>query len=367
MSDTLQPGTVIGGFEVASVLGRGGFGTTYKAVERDRQRTYAIKEYLPEDVSQRAANGFVSARSGHQDVYERGLVAFMTEADTLKRLPRRHGLVRVRAAFEKFGTAYCVMEFIEGDSLDVMASRMIRSNGFVPHELVVDLAVSVCWALDALHSENIVHRDVKPANIMLRRSGEPVLIDFGAARRLSRRERRETIFTRRYASLEQFPPEMTALGRVLEEGPRSDLYSLSVVLYELIAQNLPPDAPTRIKAKMQDGRDPYVPLAQALAGRAFAGRYPPELLQAIDAGCALMPSQRPATARIYAEAVSPGSWAKQKAAEQARKQSSDFTIMPTVKDGGVKPWVWVLALLIGLAVAFLAYEFYQTRFRVEIF
>lgn len=367
MSEALQPGEVIGGFEVASVLGRGGFGITYKAVERNRNRTYAIKEYLPEDISRRVPSGLVSAALGHEDVFARGLEAFMTEADTLKRLPRRHGLVRVRGAFKRSGTAYCVMEFIEGDSLDILASRMIRSNGHVPEELVVDLALSVCWALDALHSEDIVHRDVKPGNIMLRRSGEPVLIDFGAALSLKRRDRKETIFTRRYASLEQFPPVMTALGRSLDEGPRSDLYSLSVVLYELIAQRLPPDAPTRIKEKMRNGVDPYVPLQQALAGRDLHRRYSPALLGAIDAGCALLPSQRLPSARAYAEAVRPGSWEDLTATENARKQTSETAILEGAKERGRHTWVWVLAGLLLLGAGVMAYQIYETRFRVEVF
>lgn len=300
MAVALPEGTEIGGFVLADVIGRGGFGITYRARERRSQQTYAIKEYMPEDFALRDPRGTVTAQPGRGDTYERGLRAFLIEANTLKELPRRDGLVKVRGAFERSGTAYCVMEYIEGDSLDRMSQRMARRVGHTPPDLVADLAASVCWALDALHEKGVIHRDVKPANIMIRRSGEPVLIDFGAARQLSRRGKSDAIFTRRYAAIEQFPPELTGFGRSFEEGPWSDIYSLSVLLYELVTLRSPPDALQRAESLFAAAGDPYVPVQHALAGSGREGAYAEGLLEAIDTGCELMPSARPRTVRAFA-------------------------------------------------------------------
>ncbi|WP_299845578.1 serine/threonine-protein kinase [uncultured Roseovarius sp.] len=304
----LSNGTEIGGFRLQNVIGRGGFGITYRAEEKNSGQVYAIKEYLPEDFAERAETGYVSASFGHGDTYERGLQAFITEANILKELPRRKGLVRVRGAFERSGTAYCVMEFIEGDSLDRMAQRLIRTYGHIPQALLVELVTSVCWALEALHREHLIHRDVKPANIMLRRNGEPVLIDFGAARRLSRREKKEMIFTRSYAAIEQIPPEMSGFGRDFAEGPWTDLYALSVVLYQLVARKLPPDAMTRARAVLSGRSDPYEPLSQKQELTQGEDAYDPEFLEAIDHGCGLMPKQRIQNASYFAERIAPDAW-----------------------------------------------------------
>lgn len=305
MAQALDTSESIGGFTLVDVIGRGGFGITYRASEAATGNIYAIKEYLPEDLSARLPNGTVRPQPGTEEEFQRGLTAFLDEANILKDLPTRKGLVRVRGAFEKFDTAYCVMEFIEGDSLDRMSKRTIARHNHVPANLVEELAISVCWALDALHAENLIHRDVKPGNVMLRRSGEPVLIDFGAARKLSRGREKHVILTRRYAAIEQFPSDMTGFGREFDEGPWTDLYALSIVLYELITQEIPADAMARSAAVLGGRGDPLTPLTD----RQLPGHYPNALLQAVDKGCALMPRARYQSAREMAEAIRPGVWA----------------------------------------------------------
>ncbi|MEM7710029.1 MAG: protein kinase, partial [Pseudomonadota bacterium] len=321
---------------------------------------YAVKEYLPEEFARRDRRGTVTSQRGHEEPYARGLRAFLTEANILKDLPRREGLVRVRGAFEKFGTAYCIMEFIEGDSLDRLASRMIARIGHVPQDLLKDLAVSILQALDALHRETIIHRDVKPANVMIRRSGAPVLIDFGAARRLSRYGEHETIFTRRYAAVEQFPSELLGFGRNFDEGPWSDLYSLAVVLYELIAHEPPPDAQVRASAKLAGRSDPYIPLADQIAGTARADLYDDDMLSMIDHGCRLMPQDRIRSARDFAERLRPGSWTL---------PTSDASPVLAVEDGannGRRARALVLALIVAATTIGL-FLISDARFRGEVF
>ena len=358
----LNTGTEIGGFRLQDVIGRGGFGITYRAEEKNSGQIYAIKEYLPEDFAERAETGFVSASFGHGDTYDRGLQAFITEANILKELPRRKGLVRVRGAFEKFGTAYCVMEFIEGDNLDRMAKRLIRTYGHVPQELLVELVASVCWALEALHRQHLIHRDVKPANIMLRRNGEPVLIDFGAARRLSRREKKETIFTRSYAAIEQVPPEMSGFGRNFAEGPWTDLYALSVVLYQLVARRLPPDAMTRAKAVLSGRPDPYEPLSQKPELTQGEDAYDPDFLEVIDHGCGLMPKQRIQSASSFAERIAPDAWKQMQLTQSEdtfEDEEDDWTMSVQEQSESSRRKILLLLSVLGAASFALLYYVYD--------
>ena len=289
----------------------------------------------------------------------------MKEANILKALPRREGLVRVRGAFQKFGTAYCVMEFIEGDSLDRMADRIIERHGRMPSNLIVDLAVATCWALDALHRENLIHRDVKPGNIMVRRSGEPVLIDFGAARNLTRKGQKDIILTRRYAALEQFPEEMSGFNRSFDEGPWSDIYSLSVVLHELIRKSELPDAATRAQAVLASNADPYPPLV----GSEFEGHYPNYLLETIDHGCALMPRARIRNAQSFAKRLAADDWERREMTIHAKASRAGGTIFspklsPRRKSGRAFAIFLVLAGILGAVLMWIyrTYYFYGEVF-----
>ncbi len=384
MAQALGTNTTIGGFELGSVIGRGGFGITYRAKEMATGNTYAIKEYLPEDLSARLPGGTVQPTEGAEEDFHRGLDAFLQEANTLKNLPHRKGLVRVRGAFEKYDTAYCVMEFIEGDSLDQIAKRTVERHNHVPENLVEELTIAVCWALDALHRESLIHRDVKPGNVMLRRSGEPVLIDFGAARKLSREREARVILTRRYAPVEQYPVEMNRFGRQFDEGPWTDLYALSIVLYELITQNTPPDALARAAAILAGRPDPLSPLT----GSQHADRYSTSLLKAVDKGCTLLPSGRHRSAQELAEAIRPGMWVSlersgrskpevgaTRQADAAKTKQHENRAWPgqgAPKTGRVdhrrrrRGLGWVLLLILAAAMSAGAW-IYTTYFQVEVF
>ena len=213
----------------------------------------------------------------------------------------------MRGAFERMGTAYCVMEFIEGEPLDKMLPRLMNTHGGVSQELIEQFLDPVSLALSAIHNKKLIHRDVKPGNIMIRRSGEPVLIDFGAARIYGTRTDGAVMFTRKYAPIEQFPSkDSRSSQKEFSEGPWSDLYSLSVVLYEMISRRAPPDAETRLNTQRSTGRDPYVPIFKRVGnGRQSGFSYSPDLLNLIDAGCALLPRDRPQDATEYRRALFP--------------------------------------------------------------
>lgn len=295
MSAILPNGTVIGGLKVGSFLGQGGFGITYLAYDEQSQRRLALKEYFPSDHAIRRRDGTVASKDDEQKIFDFGLEAFITEANLLKTLPREKGLVRVRGAFRKMGTAYCVMEYIEGDPLDRMIARLVNAHGHMPEELISDLLGSILNALRAIHDKKLIHRDIKPGNVMIRRSGDPVLIDFGAAKSFGKRLNGAVMYTKKYAPIEQFPDDGTLPIKGLKEGPWSDIYSLSVMLYEILARRLPPDAMQRLTSVHATGRDPYIPLSVSLKGK----KYSAELLEMIDAGCNLMPENRPATTQEF--------------------------------------------------------------------
>ncbi len=296
MSDHLVPGVSFAGHVIGNVLGQGGFGITYHATEIASGNHVAIKEFFPSEFAQRLPNKSVVARRGHERIFRMGLDAFLEEANILRNLPRQTGLVQVRSAFEKHGTAYCVMEFIQGDPLEQMVPRVVRSNGHVPEQLVRDLGIAVTSALSAVHRAGLVHRDIKPANIMIRTDHQPILIDFGAARSLHQTTSATSMFTRKYASVEQFPPDTTRLRPTQREGPWSDIFSLSVVLYEMVTRTLPPTAEDRLKSVRASGRDPYQPAAELLSRGNRLIPYSKDLIDLIDLGCALMPQNRPASA-----------------------------------------------------------------------
>jgi len=309
MSFTLPIGFRMGGMTLGACLGQGGFGITYLAQLDDTDMTLAVKEYFPSDFATRDANLNVVPDHQNRDLFDMGMQAFLSEANILRTLPRQPGLVRVRGAFERLGTAYCVMEYIEGDPMDRMLPRVIRARGHVPEPLIEQFVSSISAALGVVHAKGLIHRDVKPANVMIRRDGQPVLIDFGAARPYGRRQNDPAMYTRKYAPLELFPLEQLPKRMLLREGPWSDIFSLSVMLYEMLTQRVPPDAKIRLQMLIGNGADPYVPVAQMLAQTGATTRYSPRLIEMVDQGCALMAEDRPADAysfcRIFTEPANP--------------------------------------------------------------
>lgn len=296
---SLPPGTMLAGHTVVHVLGQGGFGITYLARSADGHDK-AIKEFFPVDDAERIDGVRVAAWSGREKRFEMGRAAFLDEARTLNTLPQKPGLVRIEGAFEKFGTVYALMEFIDGETLDKAAEIVLRKRSHIPVMLLSDLLDALLNALDTVHRVGVLHRDIKPANIMIRRTGQPVLIDFGAARPITRGSSAVSMFSRRYAALEQFPARATQYKARREHGPEVDIFATSIMLYELVSRSLPPDAEERFKTLRQKGADPYLPVRQNMQRNRIAADYPDALLDAIDAGCALFPEDRLQSARDMA-------------------------------------------------------------------
>jgi Protein kinase domain len=270
---TLAPGTVVGSYRLVSVLGQGGFGITYLAQDEQLKRRVAIKEYLAASLAIREADTIVVPRSTEvAEEFMWGRDRFIEEARTLARLGSVPSIIPVYDFLEANGTAYMVMAFAEGETLN----RRLRDGRRLAPDEVDQLIHPLMDGLSQVHEAGFVHRDIKPDNIILDAEGKPTLIDFGASRApvAGRTGAMTAIFTPGYAAAEQFTSG--------KQGPWTDIYGLSATLYHAISGSPPPNAFDR----MLD--DEYVSLASLRPAGFSLG-----LLAALDAGLALRPGERP--------------------------------------------------------------------------
>ena len=268
-SQSLPAGTQLEEFIIERVLGSGGFGITYLARDSRLGRKVVIKENLPAQFCWRDTHS-LTVRPRHTegedaDNFQYSLESFEREASTLASLDHP-GIVRVLRSFEAQGTAYFVMPFVEGVTFDqVIEERRKSGNAFTDDELR-GLTCRVLDALGYLHDRGIYHRDIKPGNILVTAAGEPVLIDFGAARqRLSERSL-TVIESSGYTPFEQ----LQSRGKI---GPWSDLYALGATLRKAITGETAAKAADRIMD------DPQMQLAHQPTLR---GRHSLNLLASID-------------------------------------------------------------------------------------
>ncbi len=271
--NALPAGYRLGEYEIQTVLGSGGFGVTYKAHDHNLDKLVAIKEYLPPDFAVRDGRTTVKPKSSaNKDDYEWGLDRFLDEARTLARFDHPH-INRVYRFFKENGTAYLVLEYIEGDMLSDLLKRKGRFNEAGVRRMLDELLDG----LDVVHNAGYIHRDIKPANIIFRRNGSAVLLDFGAARQAigQRSQMITSILTPGYAPVEQYLNTVDAMGAW------SDLYSLGVVAYRCLVggdESVVIDAPSRAHLLRKGETDKDMPAAVVVG----AGKYGDGLLKAID-------------------------------------------------------------------------------------
>ena len=237
----LPYGSVLAGqYITGRVLGQGGFGITSLAWDDRLKTRVAIKEFLPDTMAVRAAGSpQITVYTGQrQENFQYGMERFLDEAKVLAKFQGDPRIVGVQSYFEENGTAYFVMDYVEGTSL----KAYIQSRGGkLPWEEAMGLLTPVMDALDAVHREGIIHRDVTPDNIFLTSGGGVKLLDFGSARySLGDRSRSlDVVLKAGYAPKEQY----TRRGR---QGPYTDVYSLAACLYAAITGYLPPESLDRV-------------------------------------------------------------------------------------------------------------------------
>jgi serine/threonine protein kinase len=278
-------------YEIESILGHGGFGITYKARDLSLGSDVAIKEYLPQELAIRdRENLTVSPKSaGDADSYRWGLERFLEEARTLARF-KHPNIVRVVRYLQANNTGYTVMDFEEGKTL---AHHLLSQAGPMTEQALIDVFMPIMDGLREVHALGLLHRDIKPGNIYLRRNGSPMLIDFGAARQAvgERSKSLSVIVTQGYAPLEQY----SSRGK---QGPWSDIYALGASMHRCISGAEPVEASVRLTAMMDQEPDPLPPAVEI--GR---GRYSEALLQAIDWSLQVRAQERPQSVEDFQRAI----------------------------------------------------------------
>jgi len=233
----LPPGYELLEYRIESLLGVGGFGLTYLALDVNLNTKVALKEYLPADFAIRAEDQSVQPKSASaQESFEWGLKRFLDESRTLASF-RHPNIVRVMRFFEANRTAYMVMEFIAGKPLN---EWLKERSAPLDEERVARMAAPLLDGLEVIHRAGYLHRDIKPPNIFLRDDGNPILIDFGSARMKTPDQELTAIVTPGFAPLEQYHTH----GK---QGPWSDIYSFGSVLYWLVTGQKPIEAPARVR------------------------------------------------------------------------------------------------------------------------
>lgn len=310
----LPAGYQLDQYRIEAELGHGGFGITYRAVDMRLDRVVAIKEYLPRDLAFRntGLTDVQAISESNLEVFEWGLECFLDEARTLAKF-NHPNIVRVLQFFRANNTAYLVMEYCEGESLD----RILKRDFSLPCEKVRSLCDSLLNALDQLHKLDIVHRDIKPANIFIQASGTPVLLDFGSARQALGDQSRSmtSVISPHYAAFEQY----STRGK---QGSWTDIYGLAATLYHCITGEKPPEATDRIEG------DEIIPAS--LIGRGSG--YSQKFLATLDYALQLLAKDRLQSAKM---------WRKVESSEPVESADYNYEVTldaaSTVKDSQTIP------------------------------
>ncbi len=262
-------------FEITGLIGEGGFGIVYLAQDTQLKRTVAIKEYMPGSLASRAHDLSVTVKSErHRETFTLGMRSFVNEARLLASFDHP-ALIKVYRFWEDNGTAYMVMPYYQGPTL----KSWLREHKQPADEAwLKGMLAPLLDALEVIHADHCYHRDIAPDNILLLGPQKPLLLDFGAARRVigDATQALTVILKPGYAPIEQYAEVPS-----MKQGPWTDVYALSAVLYAAILGKAPPPSVGRMM------KDDMTPVSSAAAGR-----YSAPFLAAIDKGLAVHPDQR---------------------------------------------------------------------------
>lgn len=305
-SEALAPGSKLlsGQYEIIRYLSSGGFGITYLAKD-SLNRTVVIKECFPEAFCSRVKKTVRARTRNYVDDFKSIVALFIREAHALSRLDHS-SVVGVHQVFEDNETAYMALDLIDGQDL----LEMIESGGpTMPPAQVHALTLSLLDAIAHVHSQDLLHRDISPDNILVDKSGRPVLIDFGAAREEASRKSR--VLSAVLVVKDGYSPqEFYVAGS--QQYPCSDLYALAASLTHLISGEAPPNSQARLAALAGNQPDLYQPLS---------GRFPeydPAFLAAIDKAMNIVPADRMQSAEEWMLMID-----HSKRAELARARAED--------------------------------------------
>ena len=239
-----------GQYIIQETIGQGGFGITYKALDRIHESIVAIKEFFPDTMATRVqGKSEVMPYTGERgENYVYGRKCFLKEAETLAKFIGNENIVRIYSYFEENETAYFVMDFIEGTSLYEYTRQ---KGGKLSFQEAADILFPVMDALEDVHKKNLIHRDISPDNIIITTEGKAKLIDFGATRQSlgDRSQSLDVVLKQGYAPKEQY-------SRKSRQGPYTDIYALGATFYYVLTGERPPDSIDRME------EDSLVPMSK---------------------------------------------------------------------------------------------------------
>ncbi len=247
----LRPNTLLHNrYVLGKVLGFGGFGVVYKAWDETLERIVAVKEYFPTIFLNRD-RGTCEVQifdAKNKEAFERGKEEFLLEARNIAKYNTHPNIVHVYDYFEENGTAYFVMEYLDGHTLREYINLAVKNGYVFTVKSAVHIVLEVLNALKATHADGIIHRDIKPNNVVVLRNGTVKLFDFGAARfsDSDTEMTRTVIISPGYAPAEQYQMKS-------KQGPYTDIYAVGAVLYEMLTGVKPDESVNR---KVEDTLEP---------------------------------------------------------------------------------------------------------------
>ena len=283
-ANCLPIGTRLAEFEITGVIGEGGFGNVYLAFDHSLQRTVAIKEYMPVSLASRGIDNSVLVQTKrHRETFETGMNSFINEARLLAQFDHP-ALIKVYRFWEQNNTAYMAMRYYDGQTFKALIGKHPER---VTEAWLKPILKPLLEALETLYKLQVLHRDISPDNIMIQNTGEAVLLDFGAARQVlgDMTQALTVILKPGFAPVEQYAEDSD-----MKQGPWTDIYALSAVMYLAITKLAPPTSVTRLL------KDPI----ELLQSKPHAG-FSKEFLAAIDKGMAVKPQDRPQTITEFAK------------------------------------------------------------------
>jgi serine/threonine protein kinase len=271
----LPPNALLGEYRLLGVIGEGGFGIVYRANDLSLDREVAIKEYLPATMASRTGTTNVHVRSQHRGAFDAGLRSFINEARLLAKFSHP-ALVQVYRFFEGNGTAYMVMRCYQGQTLRAFLENPTH---VVDERWLKAILSPLLDVLEMLHAADCYHRDIAPDNVFLQNSGSPVMLDFGAARRIisDMTQALTMVLKPGFAPIEQYAEDGS-----MPQGAWTDIYQLGALLYQVITGK----PPTTSVARMIN--DPIKPLSPEQYPA-----YSAEFLDGVHKALAVKPQDRP--------------------------------------------------------------------------
>ncbi len=310
----LPGGYVLEGYRIERVLGEGGFGITYLGRDVESRKRVAIKELLPKEFATRTHGSQVVPHATHtQEAFAWALDSFMNEARTLAELSHPN-VVLIHRLFRANGTAYMVMDYVEGQSLKDWLKNLPGPPG---EATLRGILLPLLDGLEHVHEAGLLHRDIKPENIFITTKGKPVLLDFGSARVAPEGTRTMTsLVSKGYSPFELY----TTRSR---QTPAADLYALAATMVRAITGRPPEDATDRIA-------DPTLTRPVSTTHR---GRYSEPFLRAVDAAFAVHAADRPQSVAAWRSMLEggagSGSVVPAQAATQARTNHAPVQSEPS--------------------------------------